>query len=402
MSVARRPFLHRALPRASARLRLTIAFALLVTAVGGSIVISIYLVMTYLPAYEITSLSSASPDAQTNGAAALSTDDGGWARSRTPARDSGLSGIDDSSVVGRIAVTGTQEILQLLLTTSLIVFGVVLVAGVFVCWIVAGRVLRPIEKITQAARQAAAGSLDHRIALDGPDDEFQRLASTFDDMLERLDLSFQAQRRFSANASHELRTPLATTQAILDVALLDPESVDPETLTRKLRETNTRNIETIESLLALSDAQSGTMARNRIDLDDVSREVVASTCAAAAERGILVHTTILASPVVGDPTLVRLLLSNLVGNAIRYNVVGGDVWLTVSDGRIRLANTGAVISAADLPRLTEPFFRSAGRVAGSHGLGLALVDAIATGHGATLDIAAPPTGGLVIEVEFPR
>jgi two-component system sensor histidine kinase VanS len=393
--------LARLLPRASARLRLTITFALLVTAVGAAIVTSIYLVMTYVPVYDITSSGTPATDLDP-----ARRTDGPVSGSAAPSPGTALIGpaeaFEGGSLSGRITVNSSRDILGLLLLTSVIVFAAVLVAGVFVCWIVAGRVLRPVEQITEAARQAAAGSLDHRIDLAGPDDEFRQLASTFDDMLGRLDRSFQAQRRFAANASHELRTPLATTQAILDVALLDPETVEPETLTRKLRETNTRNIETVESLLALSDAQAGTIQRERIELDDIAREVVATTREDAAERGIVVHTAILASPLVGDPTLVRLLVRNLVGNAIRYNVVDGDVWLTVAEGRIRVENTGAVIAADDLPRLTEPFFRSAGRVAGSHGLGLALVDAIATSHGATLDLAARDDGGLVVEVRFPR
>jgi two-component system sensor histidine kinase VanS len=388
--------LQRILPHASARLRLTLVFALVVSLAGASIVTSVYLVMTYLPFYDITSGSE--PARGSSSSAMQSTPNPPSITRESTASDSLIAG--DST--GRITVSGPSQILGLLLTTSLIVFGVVLVAGVIVCWFVAGRVLRPVALITEAAHRASAGSLDHRIALSGPDDEFRRLASTFDEMLERLDRSFHAQRRFSANASHELRTPLATTQAILDVALLDPASVDAETLVPKLRDTNTRNIDTVEALLALADAQSGAMERERIELDGMVREVVASSREEAAERGIVVHTTILASDIVGDPTLVRLLVSNLVGNAIRYNVVDGDVWLTVADGRIRVENTGAAVSGDDLPRLTEPFFRSAGRVAGSHGLGLALVDAIAAGHGARLELTARPGGGLVADVAFPR
>lgn len=384
--------LHRLLPRATARLRLTLTFGLVVCAVGGSIVTSIYLVMSYVPAYDITSNSS--------------VDSSGDDTPPLPSAGSPASTVDGVTITsvesGFIKVTGPREILNLLLTTSLIVFAVVLVLGVLICWFVAGRVLRPLERISAAATTAAAGNLDHRIALDGPDDEFRRLADAFDDMLARLERSFKAQRRFAANASHELRTPLATTQAILDVALLEPEAVDPEALTRKLRETNTRNIETVESLLALSDAQAGTMSRERVELDDTAREVLASHQEAAAERNVVVHAAILAGSATGDPTLIRLLMSNLVGNAIRYNVAGGDVWLTVANGRVRVENTGVDIDDDDLPRLTEPFFRAAGRVAGSHGLGLALVEAIVSGHGTGLEIDRREGGGLIVEVTFPR
>lgn len=393
MTVRRLTLLERLVPRASARLRLTIAFGLLVFAVGGSIVVSIYLAMTFLPAYDITDAAGrpVSPSSGADGGAPMPT--------AAPSLGSSEAG-GTSGQPGLIAVRGPEEILRLLLTTSLTVFAVVLVAGLAVCWFAAGRVLRPVERITEVARHAAAGSLDRRIALDGPDDEFRRLAETFDGMLERLELSFQAQKRFSANASHELKTPLATTQAILDVALLDPEGIDPENLTRKLRETNKKNIATVEALLALADAQSGTRADERVELADLAREIVATTTEAARERDVTVHTAILETSVKGDPTLIRLLVGNLVGNALRYNVTGGDVWLTVAAGRVRVENTGPVVMPTDLARLREPFFRSAGRVAGSHGLGLALVDAIAVAHDATLDLTARAGGGLLVDVAF--
>lgn len=375
-------------PNASARLRLTIAFTLLVTTVGAAIVISIYLVMTYVPTYRIRSAESDVP-ASEEPFARTGLGEGTTTRTST-----------DS--VTFLSVSTETDILRTLLTTSLIVFAAVLLIGVFCSWIVAGRVLRPVEQITEAARRASSGSLDHRIELTGPNDEFRRLAETFDDMLERLDRSFEAQKRFAANASHELRTPLATTQAILDVALLDPSEVEVESFCTKLRETNSRNIAMVEALLALSDARAGTTAGERVELDDVAREVIDTARADAEARGIDVHSAVLGSSVTCDPALIRMLVGNLIANAIRYNVTGGDIWITVSGGRIRVENTGVPVADDDLARLSEPFFRSAGRIAGSHGLGLALVDAIATGHGAHLDISARDTGGLVVEVEFPR
>ncbi|WP_157887507.1 HAMP domain-containing sensor histidine kinase [Frondihabitans sp. PAMC 28766] len=390
-------------PGRSARIRLTLAFAAVVTVVGGSIVASVYLVMRFLPSYHITSARQAESE-YVEGQESVEAGSGHAviAPSLVPSAEgpSGVSAAEGG--VGIVALQSADDILRLLLTASLIVFAVVLVAGVVISWIVAGRVLRPVEQITAAARDAASGRLDHRIAHTGPPDEFGRLADTFDDMLERLQRSFEAQRRFASNASHELRTPLATTQALLDVALLDPDDFDRETLTTKLRETNTRNIETVEALLAFSDAQAGTTATDRVELDDVAREVMATCQADAAERDIVIHSTIAASTIRGDATLVRLLVSNLVSNAIRYNLTGGDVWLMVSDQSVRVENTGVVIADHVLPRLTEPFFRAAGRVTNSHGLGLALVDAIASGHGAALELAARRTGGLVVEVTFTK
>jgi two-component system sensor histidine kinase VanS len=381
----RRRFAFR--PRPSARLRLTVLFAILITFVGGSIVASICLAMALIPDYRLLGVAV---DVPTDGPTADSKPLESM-RPTSPSDDDGL---------GRVLVTSPHEILRLLLTTSLIVFGAVTVLGVIACWIVAGRVLRPIESITEAARRAASGSLDHRIALSGPDDEFRRLAETFDDMLERLDAAFDAQRRFTANASHELRTPLATTQALLDVALLDPDDFDRATLTTKLRETNTRNIETVEALLALSDAQSGTHPKEHVRIDEIVREVVASNAVDADERGVSLHHRGAPCATTGDPTLVRLLVSNLVSNAVRYNITGGGIWITVGDSRVTVENTGVPISDDALPRLTEPFFRAAGRVTNSHGLGLALVKAIADGHGAELTVAAREGGGLCVTVAF--
>lgn len=376
---------HPCNPRRSARVRLTLAFTLLVLVVGAAIVGSVVVAMTYFTHYDIVARTTTAE--RTHGGLAIPP-------------MSRASGETESFALA--TVTDKNDILRVLVTTSAVVFTVVFLVGTALSWMIAGRVLRPVEKVTSAARAASSGTLDHRIDLAGPPDEFKRLADTFDAMLERLDRSFQAQRRFSANASHELRTPLATTQAMLDVALLDPDSVDSATLVRKLRETNTRNIETVEALLALSDAESEAMEHEPVDLADVAREVVASTWSEAAERGIHVHTTILACSIKGDLRLVRLLLTNLVSNAIRYNVNDGDIWLTVANGTVRLENTGVLVSSADEPRLTEPFFRSVGRVAGSHGLGLALVEAIARGHRAALHLRARDGGGLVVEVAFAR
>ncbi|GAA4672019.1 sensor histidine kinase [Frondihabitans cladoniiphilus] len=382
-------------PRTSARLRLTATFTALILTVGAAILVTIFLIMSFVPQYDFSANPGLLPD---GGTVPLTETESGSPAILMDEADPADAEVASLAVV---TISDPAELRGLLLSTSAIVFAFVLVGGAIASWIVAGRVLRPVEQLTEAARKAADGRLDHRIAHDGAPDELGRLAETFDDMLERLQRSFEAQRRFASNASHELRTPLATTQALLDVALLDPDDFDRETLTTKLRETNTRNIQTVEALLALSDAQAGTTATEPVELDEIAREVVASSLADAAERDVTIHSTILAGRVIGDATLVRLLVGNLVGNAIRYNVHGGDVWLTVADGVVRVENTGVAIADDDLPRLTEPFFRAAGRVTNSHGLGLALVDAISRGHRASLRLDARPGGGLVVTVTFP-
>lgn len=367
----------------SARLRLTAAFTLLVAVVGAAIVLSVFLAMTFVPDYQFATT------ADSGGGGAI----GGV--TTTP------DGLATAGPVGDpLRISSPRDILRLLLTTSLIVYAIAVTGGAVLSWIVAGRVLRPVDAITTAARTAASGHLDHRIDLQGPPDEFHRLADTFDDMLARLEHAFDAHRRFAANASHELLTPLATTQAMLDVALLDPRAVDLEALTTRLRETNSRNIETVEALLALSDAQSGVLVTEPVDLESLVREVLATFAAAALERSIEVVAEVTPATISGDPTLLRLLVVNLVANAIRYNHYDGRLDVTLTPASLTVRNTGAVVDETHLGRLTEPFYRAEGRIAGSHGLGLALVAAIATAHAATLELTANEQGGLTVRVGF--
>lgn len=359
----------------SARIRLTVAFALVLLAVGAAIVATVVLMTTLVPTYAIH-------------------------------HDGNVDGVQgdvltDTAKRGDIVtISGPGEVGALLLRTSAIVFGIVSTGGLFACWVLAGRVLRPVERITEAARAAAAGDLGHRIGYAGPDDEFRRLATTFDDMLDRLERAFGAQGRFAANASHELRTPLATMQALLDVALLEPERVDVEDLALRLRRTNTRSIEAVGALLALSDAQSGRLEHIDVKLHEIAREVLASSRAEAAESGVTLFNDIMPTTVTGDPTLLRVLVSNVVQNAIRYNQAGGTVLLRVAPGSIHVENTGKPVGADVLARLPEPFFRGEGRTPGGHGLGLALVDAVATAHGGTLALESRRGGGMLVDVTF--
>jgi two-component system sensor histidine kinase VanS len=286
-------------------------------------------------------------------------------------------------------------------------------------WFLAGRMLRPLQRINGVARRVAAGSLDQRVHLDGPHDEFRELAETFDSMLDRLQGSFDEQRRFAANAAHELRTPYAIERSMLDVALADPAAQDMEKLLRRLDETNRRGIEVVEALLALATIDAGhTIERSPVDVAETADDVIRELRPLADEAGVTISSVLGEGDIDASPTLVRQLAANLILNGIRHNtasegwvevrtetMAGGDVQLTVS-------NSGPVVDPDLLGTLTEPFIRGAGRVGSrsagpgkapvGSGLGLALVARVADVHDAMLDIRARPAGGLDVSVRFPR
>lgn len=268
-------------------------------------------------------------------------------------------------------------------------------------WLLAGRMLRPLVPIDAAVRRAAEGSLAHRIALAGLDDELRRLADGFDEMLTRVEAAFEEQRRFTANASHELRTPLAVTKAVLEVARTDPAGADRETLER-LHVTNERAIATLEALLQLARIDRGTLATSPCDLgelvDDAVREVPGSIEVAWEPSSAVVS---------GDPVLLGRLVANLVGNAVVHNVAAGGwirVGLSPEQGCVRLqvGNSGPAVPAQVVATLTEPFVRLGSRThAAGSGLGLAIVASICDTHGAALSLVPRPGGGLVVTVDLP-
>ncbi|MEU8235910.1 HAMP domain-containing sensor histidine kinase [Actinoplanes sp. NPDC048967] len=276
-------------------------------------------------------------------------------------------------------------------------------------WLIAGRFLRPLREITATARDISASNLHRRLGRTGRNDEFTELAATLDDLFARLEASFTAQRDFVANASHELRTPLTAQRALLQVALADPD-VTVESLRavgRDVLDLGAAQERLIDALLTLATGEQGVEHREPFDLADVAGAVVTGRQDEAQRRDLEVRVQLDTAPATGDRRLVESLVANLVDNALRHNTPGGSVELRTAavDGRATLTvrNTGAVIPPAELDRLFQPFQRlGAQRLghSGGHGLGLAIVRAIATAHGATLVPAAPPEGGLAIEVRF--
>ncbi|MEU0399710.1 HAMP domain-containing sensor histidine kinase [Streptomyces sp. NPDC006197] len=285
----------------------------------------------------------------------------------------------------------------------LLVFG--LVGG----WILAGRMLAPLTRITAAARTAGSGSLSHRIRLEGRRDEFRELADTFDAMLEQLESHVAEQQRFAANASHELRTPLAISQALLDVARRDPAR-DRDELLERLRAVNTRAIDLTEALLVLSRSDRGAFGRESVDLSLVAEEAAETLLPLAEQRGITLDVTGGAARTSGSAELLLRLVTNLVQNAVVHNLPAGGT-VTVHTGTrggasvVRVENTGHPLPPDLVPTLTEPFRRGTERVRTDEhagvGLGLAIVHSIVRAHDGTLDLVPRPTGGLVVTVRLP-
>jgi signal transduction histidine kinase len=270
-------------------------------------------------------------------------------------------------------------------------------------WLVAGRMLRPAARLARVAKDISASSLDRRVAADGPADELKVLADAFDAMLDRIDHSFAAQRRFVADASHELRTPFAAMTAQVDVAL--EQELSTEQLRRTLTDIGTvlqRGTALINAMLTLSRAEAVTR-REAVDLAELVGEVVTSTPGA---DGLRVHTDLAPATVVGDPVLLEQLVGNLARNAVAYNVPGGLLAVTVGQqGRrvfLRVDNDGPLMDERDVPELFARFHRhNATATRPGFGLGLSVVGAIVTAHGAQLDAAARPEGGLSVTVRFP-
>lgn len=361
--------------RASARLRLTLSYAGFLLAAGAATLMGVYVVLRYVPDYPLTASNP---------------------------RDSGTT-----------AAASRQEILSAVVTWSVRILAALAVVGLAGGWWLAGRVLRPLTALRDAARTVATGRLDHRVRLRGPRDEFAEVADSFDDMLDRLSAAFAAQERFSANAAHELRTPLSVSRTILDVTLAAPDGSGDRQALERLSLTTDRAIELTEALLRLADANELTARHEPVDLAAVVADALADVGDEAAERGIAVDAAVATATVVGDPTLLRQLTVNLLQNGVRHNRFGGGLRLRVrADGdgdgaTIEVESDGGPLTPAEVARFAEPYLRGAGRTATAdgprgHGLGLALVDRIVAVHRGRLTLEPRPTGGLRVVVELPR
>jgi two-component system sensor histidine kinase VanS len=288
-----------------------------------------------------------------------------------------------------------------------IVLAFLLVFGLLGGWILAGRMLAPLTRITDATRTAATGSLSHRIQLEGRSDEFRELADAFDAMLARLEAHVAEQQRFAANASHELRTPLAITQTLLDVARKDLNGGNGE-LVDRLHAVNARAIDLTEALLMLSRAEQRSFTRERLDLSLIAEEATETLLPLAEKRGLTIEASGDMTPTLGSHALLLQLSTNLLHNAIVHNLPQGTVWVTTSvhpkRAVLTVENTGEKLTPQVVATLAEPFLRGTERIRSDQagvGLGLAIVKSITQAHDGTLTLTPRAAGGLRVTVHLP-
>ncbi|WHT20616.1 ATP-binding protein [Crossiella sp. CA-258035] len=316
----------------------------------------------------------------------------------------GTLGFLPAGEVTRAVEATTLDTLLLVSILSLVgVAGVSVAAG----WWLSGRVLRPLHTITATAQRLSSTNLHERLAIKGPPDELTELAETFDRMLDRLESSFDSQRRFVANASHELRTPLAVQRAAVQIGLAGNPSPEKAAEIREQLLTANRRIERlIDGLLVLARSDRGLAKRAEVELHAVVGEAVEQYRAEAERRQVELQVRLTEATVAGDRVLLTQLVTNLVSNAIRHNLAeGGTVWVrTDAFGGLTVSNTGPKVPAKQIPQLFEPFRRGEGRTDKGEGagLGLSIVDSITRAHGGTVKAHRRPDGGLRVKVELPR
>ncbi|MCI4659491.1 sensor histidine kinase [Cryobacterium zhongshanensis] len=314
-------------------------------------------------------------------------------------------------VVGGAFAPGRDDLIEVFVRYSLLALLALAAVGLGGGWVLAGRLLRPLIRITDAARRARDGSLTHRIGMPGRHNELAELADTFDDMLEQVQRSVEEQRRFAANASHELRTPHAIVRTMLEVARADPQGRDIEELLRRIDATNERSIVLIEAMLDLAEVDHRERPSTVIDIDRLVVHAVAEAGQVARDAQVAIETNLGAGAIAGDSTLLRQLIGNLLQNALAYNHPQGKVWISTTHGSggvlLTVANTGEVLAQTIVDTLVEPFVRGHGRTRrpgggqGGSGLGLALVSSIARAHSASVTLTARSEGGLTVQVLLP-
>jgi two-component system sensor histidine kinase VanS len=312
-------------------------------------------------------------------------------------------------VLGALVPGHRSYLLRAFAPAAAVALAFLLVFGLVGGWLLAGRMLAPLTRITEATRKAATGSLSHRIRLPGRADELRELADTFDTMLASLEAHVAEQQRVAANASHELRTPLAITQTLLDVARHDPNR-DAGELVNRLHAVNTRAIDLTEALLLLSRADRRSFARVEVDLSLIAEEATEALLPLADKRGVSMQTSTDITPTVGSQALLLQMATNLVHNAIVHNLPEqGTVWVTTSvqpkSVRLTVENTGEQLNPELVSTLVEPFVRGTERLRTDHagvGLGLAIVKSITQAHDGTLRLTPRADGGLRVTVQLPR
>jgi signal transduction histidine kinase len=386
--------------RRTARLRLTLLYTGMFLGLGTALVVGVFLLASsgggfsaHAEAIRVTPTSTTITPVPPNGPALV-----------FPQPHTG-------KVAGFVSSQPATNLAGLLATTWVLLV-ITAIVSALLGWFAAGRVLRPLREMTDTARTISAGNLGRRLALTGPDDEFKRLGDTLDDLLARLEASFDAQRRFVANASHELRTPLTVERTLLQVALADPGANEASlrAACEELLTCGREHERLLESLLTLASSERGLNHREPVDLARLVGQVLITPRPDMQRHGLELDTTLEPATVAGDPALIERLMANLVDNAVRYNRPGGRVEVRTAavngHGVVSVTNTGPVVRPDETERMFEPFQRLGGgraaRADGHHGLGLSIVRAIAVAHDATVDAVPQPAGGLAVTVSFAR
>jgi len=402
LRIADRPLL----PRRTVRLRLAALYGLLFTISGA-----VLLVITNVLVRSATGAGSCYTDANGRVTCVIPGRKGGrsivMSVSGTPS-----NGMSSRQAHGFAQIVNSQQAADLhqLFVYSWLALAIMAVASAALGWIVAGRVLRPLRTITATVRNISATSLHERLALSGPNDELKELGDTFDALLARLEQFIASQRQFVANASHELRTPLALQRTVTQLALADPDATADSLRAAHERVliSGAQQERILEALLALARGQAGLTKRQPFDLAVLTGRVLLARQSRARERSIEVRSVLAPAPMTGDPHLAERLLANLVDNALAYNTTPG--WIDLMTGRrgdvafVSVSNTGPIIDAGEVDRLTRPFQRLATERTGHRdgsGLGLSIVQAIVNAHAGSLTLRPRPSGGLTVEAAFP-
>jgi signal transduction histidine kinase len=399
------------LPRRTIRLRLTGLYGLLFVASGAGLLAITYALVDHAAG---GFLFYTSPNGSVSGAFNATHPAGGQSGNAPNLSANGAQSLltpqqaqAQAHQLHTLAMRQHSHEMHQLLAYSGIALAIMVVVSVLLGWFIAGRVLRPLRIITTTARQISATSLNRRLALEGPRDELKELGDTFDELLDRLESFVLAQRQFVANASHELRTPLALQRTLIQVALADPEpTIESLRIAHeRVLSSGSEQQRLIDALLTLARGQAGLDKEDAIDLAALTHQVVASRRAEATERELHIAADLAVAPITGDARLAERLVTNLIDNALHYNITGGRVGIatyTESESTFfTISNSGPTVPPEAVARLRQPFQQlRTDRIGENHGLGLSIVQAIATAHHADLDIRPGDTGGLVVTVRF--
>ena len=392
------------LPRRTVRLRLTLIYSGLFLLSGVVLLATTYLLVRHALG---TGLFAQGP----NGGAIFGPSSG---IGRQVLHGSGLTSQKLHQQAAQLhaqAIRQNDTELHELVVNSAVALGAMFVVSLVLGWVVAGRILRPLRTITKAAQRISATNLDDRLSLGGPDDELKELGATFDELLERLEAAFQSQRAFVANASHELRSPIARQRTVGQVALRDPNANAPSlrAVIERILDAGRQQERLIDALLTLSRGQAGLERRETLDLAMIVQHVVRSCELGAEVHAVALEARLSPAPMAGDPRLVERLVTNLIDNALRYNVDHGRIDIETAaegDGTVVLSvtNTGPVVPEEAVDRLRQPFQRMGPERTNEGtgvGLGLSIVDAITIAHRGTMTIRPLTGGGLEVNVRLP-